>query len=497
MRATRLGMSVVVAPTFLPSPSPSAVLSFSARFGVVPAASVLRRLTASWPLEIRVAEGKGLGLFATRRFEAGEVVWEEAPIVAVQRRNAATTGSDDTSAASSSDTPLSPSKLFCDHCHAPIASPSILLTHPPDFSPDSASSHPESSSVWDHLCRQHTDDLQKIGLRAWRAPMAPTTPCRSTQPSHALFDAGHPPCEESFCSSACESAAWLAHHRREHMTPAEVERFIQADLSGVIAEPHLAEIVSLLLRVIAVMRCAPPAGTSDRPHSPTDPLTILDHLSHLSAPTSVEVLPPHDFLALFDAIGPLLTDVLARHPQMRLDSLPGSGTQEQRLLQAMIGALATNSFHLVHTRPSLVLEERARDEKTAELQLHYPEYVSEVDDVAHSLSHSHSHSHDSFGHFAAIFSLASFMNHACAPHHNIAIDSPSSTSFSPASVSLTGAASRRLIPFVARRPIAPNEELLWTYAHDADNLPKQYGFTCRCATCRSRATAGSGMAGST
>ena len=366
---------------------------------------------------------------------------------------------------------------LCSYCHASLQPPHIVavndLSHP----------HPHSADLWQHIS-QDSRLLKEFGFNPSRPPFTEPIHCRTTtDPNHA--DDGSVPCDEVFCSKQCESRAWSSHHQLEHMTPTDLKRFATNEFEQLMADDHRSEIIVLLMRAIALLRSttSTPVETSQQKHN-NPPLTLLDHLSHLSTLPKISYFTPTHLTTLDRAIGPFLTDVLKKHPHLSLNLSNSSNlTREQVLLRGLLGALIANSFQLIQPAPSLLVSSDSSSSLSSSspslsVSPHSPRF-----DVGEYGIYTHS---------SAVFSLASFMNHACQPYNNVGFHHSSEEDESSIQQFLHSHGTT--VRFAALQTIEPGAELLWCYTPDASQLPIRYGFKCRCDTCTGRRKQKSGTA---
>ena len=473
-------------------------------------------LVRGWPVEIRACGDKGFGLFASRPIPAGTVVFEEAPLACVVEARDPPEGEDCDESAEGEEqieeeltdeqfqqTEMPSAPNSCAYCRAPLRPPVITdeAAAVPASHSDPATTAASSAAAWSELQR-HPTLLRRLGLDdPSRTPLAAAgaTPCRSNLPGHPSHEPSAPACGESYCGSVCESRAWELFHAREHMSAEEVARFDSDEMAQLLDDEHKRTILALLLRVTAMLRSrtdntARAANSSEQQSHPQ--LSALDHLSHLSSLNTLShAFTEAELSALDRAVAPMLQRVVREDPELqrRLCAAGAkAGKEGAWMLRQLLGALVSNSFRLAHAQPTLLLRRtggRGSRGGAAEGQ------GVEVDvSVQHPL-YSDSAA-GNFTHYAALFSLATFLNHACMPHSNLAVElDPSVPLAHPASgASGTGRApfSAQLVPpagqaprtrFAAVRDIPQGHELLWTYTLDASTLPSRYGFQCTCPAC--------------
>jgi hypothetical protein len=391
-----------------------------------PRSEIIRRLLLSTPhVDIRPSPGKGLGLFAMKAFDAGEILWEEAPTILAPLTNVA-------------EQDHWPQGVFCAHCLGALQPPVIENT-------SRTSDQHNSDELWQAF-RQSMNVLVPWGLRADRAPYLPATGCWSRTPAAKGFDP-KAQCEEKYCSVECMEAARPV-HEQEHLSEAQQQRFTPEYFDTVFANDALPPIVDLLVKTLATLRSSVAPVDENQ-------LTVLDRLSLLVSPTGLEVISPEELSMLETTFGSFAREALELHPEIRVDDLPGSSSllPEHRLLRALLYALQVNSFEY-HRHRSKVLVTPV------------PGRPYEVDTVCEALPE------EVFA-YAMTFPIASFMNHACGGAGNMAIVLP------PPNIS--GPVGK--VTFGASKPIRAQEELLLTYKHDVSELPARFGFVCRCPQC--------------
>lgn len=501
-------------------------------------------LVRGWPVEIRACGGdKGFGLFATRAIPAGTVVFEEAPMACVveardppqeedqedeeegqdRDQDQCATGEEQIEEELTDGQVQQSAPTSCAYCRAPLQPPFITdeaaavpASHS-DPATATAAAVSSSAAAWAELQR-HPSLLRRLGLDdPSRTPLAAggATPCRSNAPGHPSHEPAAPPCAESYCGPVCESRAWRRFHAREHMSAEEVARFDSHDMADLLADEHKRTIVSLLLRVTAMLRSRADQTALDSSQQQEQQqqqrlqpqLSVLDHLSHLSSlGTLSHAFTDADLAALERAVAPMLQGAVGDDPELqrRLRAAGASAGKEGAwLLRHLLGALVSNSFRLAHAPPTLLLRRTGSASRSGAEVRHV-----EVDVVVQAAQYSDVAA-AGFSHHAALFSLAAFLNHACMPHSNLAVEMDTSVPLAhpppaahprgqPGSDARSAAEApspaARLLPpageaprtrFAAVRDIPQGHELLWTYTLDASTLPARYGFRCTCPACAS------------
>lgn len=397
-------------------------------------------------------ERKGLGLFATRRLEAHEPLWAEPALLHTRL-----------------ETEAEETARFCDHCLGPITPPLIRVT---------GANNSKAAPSWTQLLRAQPALASQLGLSTDRAPRAIPTPCRTCSSTHSLHRPELPPCAESYCSVACESQAWRDRHRCEHMTPtqsAPLEERMEA-VADMLADEYKGTLLPLLLRALAALQAEAEDSCSPL-HTANGTLSLSDHLSHLVVPEQVPHFSESELQTLDAALSELIAPLLRARPQLSraLGALDPSLTPAQQLLRALLGALSVNSFEVRRMQPVLHLTPAATPRRSpSSTAASSPPLFDCAVDLSSPAAPSRS--------YATCFSLASFLNHACEPHANVAFLQDEADEPSRARLHASEPGALRRWSFAAIRPVEQGEELLFCYG-PASEMPERYGFTCACLAC--------------
>jgi len=534
----------------------------SALSGLSPSTLYTRLIPPHFPVAIResslcdgggddaVAPSSGsLGLFTTRKVDAGEVLFEEVPIACVRLPQDEEEGGDGDGSTHSGAQQRSMSVRtaeLCALCQSPLYPPRILAQHSADdpvlarvLSPD---------DIWQRLTLN--DALMKqLGLDRERTPLTRPVACSactsalamddhaasSASPSSSSDSSDHDPSRHStlidrYCSKHCAETAWNSFHAHEHLGTGDdasvLQRFDNEEMHEAMQQTRGAgAVISILMRIVAMMKAQQQQRRRGTHHSSN--LTLFDHLSHLSCPTMSFFHPSHvaaiehAFVPFFqpliegdDALRQrlendfLLTAESSHHSAHDLDTSSNSASlisSEQLasfLVRRLVYALGTNLFTIARAPADLLLCSNSssrvhvpggdfdEDGNEFEILVRHP--------ALNAMDEHGTRVHDDddasrFTHYAALYSIATFMNHACPPLHNVAIESDAGMIIPPSSIIDSDLSSTLLNPpgstpptrFVALRGMDADEELLWNYG-PAHEMRRRYGFTCRCAICMGR-----------
>jgi hypothetical protein len=306
-----------------------------------------------------------LGLFCTRDVRAGEMLWQEVPVVSVGIPQQEEENFED----QLQQHATIPSPRFCALCSAPLLPPAVVDEH---------------GTALPHAFASIAPQLLQAGvLDRRRTPVAATVACPSCTPSHPAHLPDAPPCAEQYCSVECSSSAWRNFHRFEHMRDEDVQRFSRPEMQPLLSDADASVILTLLMRIVAMLEAqgadaaesdqlvsrnstsdvAPTFTTSDSSSLRKAHLSLLDHLSHLSTqPQCVShFLSDKQLSALETAVAPMLQRALFSHPDagqllQRICSAGAvQGSEPIWLLRNILGALVTNSFEIQRTEATVLL----------------------------------------------------------------------------------------------------------------------------------------------
>ena len=417
-------------------------------------ASFYHALTKSWPLvTIASANHKGRGLFATRDVAAGTQLFAEVPAVTLryERRKTpryfnaipiAQRPSAETESVTAIAGTLKPHRQHCAHCLAPLQ---VVVVDESGTLNASLINSPIVRAIAAEEFPYHRTDHQR---------------CREFHVD------GVNECPAVFCSQSCHDAATRSHHTAYHrlvdflyFNTAETERRYK-QLKHIQSLQHqtagLENVLMSIILQIALGRSSKVSSetvdvdtdtTRQRPlYATAPPLPLIESLTHLCYHDYID-----DATTYLEYIKPI---VLGVDPSFNAAMISDNAEESSlsywlspRGFSRLMSVVGINAFHSAVDRPLLRLERGGAD--TDEVDVSLGETGTRLSCIS-------------------IFTVASYMNHACTDSSNVAFDTPNFHSQAR---------------FVSRRNIRMGDELTWTYSNNDVELQSVYAVACECPRC--------------